>query len=559
MRQIVLFILLLIVVVPSQVSAQNKVMFSNNYPPFNYLNEQGELVGFNVDILNAINDLYKLDLSISGGQWIVINEALDSGIIQAIGGAHYPGITDNNYIYTRSAINTSHCFLYNTEHFGRFSLELFRSLKEPLVAVWHNDVLNHYVFSINPSARFLYVNDYEQLISTLDREDVTCMFGQRIGSMYYAKGLGKDYIRPLEHRILERNMGFKVSKDSPELAAVLNNGLEVILANGEYQRIYDKWINNYNKNHNDWHNYLKYILITSIFIIGLILLLLIANWILQTKVRTKTKDLQQQLELNSQIMIELEKQKVRAEESDKMKSAFLANMSHEIRTPMNGILGFTELLKTVDYSSEKQAQFIEIIQQSGNRMLGTINNIVDVSKLESGLEKLLIEEVDIKSMMNELLEFFSPEAHSKGLELTLKEGNSTFSQNFHTDEYKLNSILTNLIKNALKFTKEGAVNIKYSIDDGKAEFWVSDTGIGIAHNKQVSVFGQFVQADFSHSSGFEGSGLGLSISKGYVNLLGGEIKLESELNKGTTFYVHIPNKISKSLSSVENLQTSISE
>lgn len=558
MRQIVIIVLLTITIAHSNVFGQYQVMFSDNYPPYNYFNENRELVGFNIDILVAINDLYESDIIINGDNWEMINKALDRGDIQAIGGDHYPGSPDKNYIYTRSAINTSHCFLYNTNHFSKFSIEVLRSTHKPLVAMWQNDVLIHYVLSINPSAQFVFINDYEQLIKALDRDDVTCVFAQRVGSMYYADKLGKDYIRPLEHRILERNMGFKVANASPELASILNNGLEVILANGEYQRIYDKWITEYNKDPNDWHNYLKYILITGILIAGLILLLLIANWILQAKVRSKTKDLQQQLELNSQIMTELEKQKIKAEESDKMKSAFLANMSHEIRTPMNGILGFADLLKSADYSSEKQATFIGIIQQSGNRMLGTINNIIDVSKLESGLEKTQITEVNIKSIMTELMNFFSPEAFRKGLKLTLKEGISTLPQSFYTDEYKLNSILTNLIKNALKFTKEGSVEIKYSIEDTMAEFWITDTGIGIPQSKLASVFDQFVQADFSHSNGFEGSGLGLSISQGYVKLLNGEIRLESEQNKGSTFYVRIPNNLSKIISSIENEQSSVS-
>ena len=558
MRQIVIIVFLTITIAHSNVFGQYQVMFSDNYPPYNYFNENRELVGFNIDILVAINDLYESDIIINGDNWEMINKALDRGDIQAIGGDHYPGSPDKNYIYTRSAINTSHCFLYNTNHFSKFSIEVLRSTHKPLVAMWQNDVLIHYVLSINPSAQFVFINDYEQLIKALDRDDVTCVFAQRVGSMYYADKLGKDYIRPLEHRILERNMGFKVANDSPELASILNNGLEVILANGEYQRIYDKWITEYNKDPNDWHNYLKYILITGILIAGLILLLLIANWILQAKVRSKTKDLQQQLELNSQIMTELEKQKIKAEESDKMKSAFLANMSHEIRTPMNGILGFADLLKSADYSSEKQATFIGIIQQSGNRMLGTINNIIDVSKLESGLEKTQITEVNIKSIMTELMNFFSPEAFRKGLKLTLKEGISTLPQSFYTDEYKLNSILTNLIKNALKFTKEGSVEIKYSIEDTMAEFWITDTGIGIPQSKLASVFDQFVQADFSHSNGFEGSGLGLSISQGYVKLLNGEIRLESEQNKGSTFYVRIPNNLSKIISSIENEQSSVS-
>ena len=124
-----------------------------------------------------------------------------------------------------------------------------------------------------------------------------------------------------------------------------------------------------------------------------------------------------------------------------------------------------------------------------------------------------------------------------------KEKDSTIFKPFYTDEYKLNSILTNLIKNALKFTKKGGIEVSYALHNNYVEFWIKDTGIGISQDKQTSIFEEFVQADFSHTSGFEGSGLGLSISKGYVHLLKGEITLESEPNKGSTFYVRIPNSV----------------
>ncbi|SNR34835.1 ATP-binding protein [Lutibacter flavus] len=542
MKNSVFAISLFLIMVTYKLNAQYNVQFSDNYPPFNYINDNGEPAGFNIDILNAINDLYEnKEIQLNSDNWNAINKALDSGYIQAIGGAHYPGRYDEKYIYTRSTINTSHCFFYNTNYFNKFSLEQFRTIKEPLVAMWKNDVLIHYVLSINPTAKFIYVKNYEELIKNIDRRDVTCLFGQRIGGMYFAEKLNKDYIKTLDHRILERNMGFKVSKNSPELAETLNNGLEIILANGTYQQIYDKWISNYDKPQFSWRNYLKYILV----VVALFLFLLIINWILRIQVRKKTKDLRHQIEVNADIMQELEIQKFKAEESDRMKSAFLANMSHEIRTPMNGILGFTELLKTADYSSEKKAKFINIIQQSGNRMLNTINNIMDISKLESGLETVHIKPININKIINELLDFFSPEAALKGLEFKLNETVLNKNQPFYTDEYKLNSILTNLIKNALKFTFKGAIEINYSSHNEYVEFWIKDTGIGIPLDKQATIFNEFVQADFSHSSGFEGTGLGLSISKGYVQLLDGIIKLESTPNKGTTFYIRIPNSSNK--------------
>ncbi|WP_372746919.1 ATP-binding protein, partial [Lutibacter sp.] len=524
--------------------SQYKIMFSNNYPPYNYVNDSGELVGFNIDILNAIKKIYKTEINIASGDWNTINNLLDKDSIQSIGGANFPGYTDN-FLYTRSAVNTSHCFLYNKNNISKFSLEILRSTKEPVVGLWKNDVLINYVLSINPTAKFIYVKDYIELVELIDRKDITCIFGQRVGSMYYAKKLGKDYVIPLEHRILERNMGFKISEKNPELAKLLDNGLEVILANGQYQLIYDKWIGEYDKDYSGSQINPKYVLLIAAIVTLVIIALVIFNWVLRSRVQEKTKGLRDQLQLNSEIMIELEKQKNIAEESDKMKSAFLANMSHEIRTPMNGILGFADLLKTNTYSVEKQAQFIGIIQKSGNRMLETINNIIDVSKLESGLEKPSIKKVDIQKVIHELFDFFSAEAKSKGLKLTLIEDNTTLNTEFYTDEYKLNSILTNLIKNALKFTKEGFIEISYKITNEYADFKVKDSGIGIPLEKQKTIFEQFVQADFSHSSGFEGSGLGLSISKGYVNLLGGEINLVSTPNLGTSFLVRIPNIVDK--------------
>ncbi|UMB61291.1 transporter substrate-binding domain-containing protein [Lutibacter sp. A80] len=541
MKQKIILLLLFVTLSICKLNAQYEVMFSNNYPPYNYLNENGELVGFNVEILKAIKDLYKTDIKISGGEWNTIIKALKTNEIDAIGGFHFPGNPDPDYIYTRAAINTSHCFLYNSKHYNNFSIEFLRTSKEPLVAMWKNDVLVHYIQSINPSTKFLFIKSYEDLILALDKSNVTCSFGQRTGAMYYAKILNRTDVKSLDHRILERSMGFRVSKEAPELAKILNNGLEVILANGKYQEIYDTWISEYDKNNNQWRNYLKYLFIASIIVLLLFILLIIINWILQAKIKNKTKDLREQLELNSKIMIELKKEKDKAEESDKMKSAFLANMSHEIRTPMNGILGFTSLLKTVDYSSEKQAQFIDIIQKSGHRMLDTINNIIEVSKLESGLEKPIIKEVDIEKNINELNNFFSTEASEKGINLIFKHSKSTPTIPFYTDQYKVNSILTNLIKNALKFTNKGFVEVKYELTNTAVEFWIKDTGIGIPLEKQHFIFNEFVQADYSHSSGYEGSGLGLSISKGYVHLLNGEIKLTSVPNEGTTFYVRIPN------------------
>lgn len=541
MRRRALFLFVFLIVFSYLSPAQYKVMVSTNYPPYNYLNENGELVGFNIDILNAIKNLYKIEITIEGGDWQTINTSLSEGKIQGIAGAHYPGTPDNKFYYTRSVIQTSHCFLYNSKFRDKISVDELRTIQTPLVALWENDVLQHYIQSINPNTQFVFVGNYEDLLNELEKPETTCAFSQKIASLYFAGILEKPYIHSGNEKILERNMGFKISKDTPQLANILNNGLEVIMSNGEYQKIYDKWISEYNTEGYNWQYLIKYFIVAGILVALVILILLAFNSTLKVRVRKRTEDLQHQLELNKQITRELEKQKTKAEESDKMKSAFLANMSHEIRTPMNGILGFTELLKSYNYSHEEQKHFIEIIQQSGQRMLTTINNIIEISKIDSGLESIQITETDLEKIVSELFHFFTPEAKRKGIELIIEKKVLHSKEPFYSDTYKITSILTNLIKNALKFTPKGSVKIGYTISNYEASFYVSDTGIGIEKEKQKAVFSYFVQADSSISSRFEGSGLGLSICREYVKMLNGEISVESEINKGSTFYVTLPS------------------
>ena len=232
--------------------------------------------------------------------------------------------------------------------------------------------------------------------------------------------------------------------------------------------------------------------------------------------------------------------KEKAEESDRLKSAFLANMSHEIRTPMNAILGFTKLLKKPNLSYLKQANYIGIIEKGGNRLLNIINDLIDISKIEAGQMKVSISSTDINEQIKYIFTFFKPEVDEKGIQFThsklLPENEATL----FTDREKVYSILTNLVKNAIKFTPSGSIGFGYEKKNEYFQFHVKDTGIGIPKVRQDAIFERFVQADIGDKKVFQGAGLGLSISKAYVEMLGGKIWVESEEGKGSTFYFTLP-------------------
>jgi hypothetical protein len=248
------------------------------------------------------------------------------------------------------------------------------------------------------------------------------------------------------------------------------------------------------------------------------------------------EDITQQKEILSELTIAKEK----AEESDRLKSAFLANMSHEIRTPMNGILGFSELLKTPNLSIEKQKKYIEIIEKSGSRMLTTINDIIDISKIESKLVTIYNKEVNITKQVNEIYSFFAPEAAKKGLQLFKTHDTKSNDLIITSDPDKIYAILQNLVKNAIKFTVSGSIDMGYFVDKNILHIYVTDTGIGIPLNRQPFVFDRFVQADIEDKEVYEGSGLGLTISKSYAEMLGGSLQLKSIESQGSTFTFSLP-------------------
>ena len=234
--------------------------------------------------------------------------------------------------------------------------------------------------------------------------------------------------------------------------------------------------------------------------------------------------------------------KEKAEESNNLKSEFLSNMSHEIRTPMNGILGFSQLLNSENITDVDRKNYTSIIENSGKQLLRIIDDILEISRLETKQVKVIEEEVNVNNLLFDLFSIFNSKAKDNKIPIFLRKGLPDKESTIFTDKSKLNKILGNLIDNAIKFTNKGNIEFGYILKDKKIEFFVADTGIGIKSEMKDKIFDRFSQEEKVLSKSVGGLGLGLSIAKENTELLKGEIYIESEKSKGSTFFVSIPFK-----------------
>jgi len=238
--------------------------------------------------------------------------------------------------------------------------------------------------------------------------------------------------------------------------------------------------------------------------------------------------------------IELQKTKEKAEENERLKTAFLNNISHEIRTPMNGILGFAKLLNKPSLTEDETSSFVQMIEESSERLLNIINNIINISEIESKRTDINISEININEITEMISEKHKKNCEEKRIHLILNNGLNNNDSNIKTDKIKFTAILSNLVRNAIKFTNKGTVEFGYNKNDDYLNFYVKDTGIGISDTRLKTIFDPFSQAEIDSINAYDGAGLGLSISKSYIELLGGTIHVSSIVGEGSNFTFTLP-------------------
>ncbi|HOU02664.1 MAG TPA: HAMP domain-containing sensor histidine kinase [Bacteroidales bacterium] len=232
----------------------------------------------------------------------------------------------------------------------------------------------------------------------------------------------------------------------------------------------------------------------------------------------------------------------RSEDSERLKAAFLQNISHEIRTPLNAIVGFSTLLSEQIPATDSRREYLNVIARSSDHLVEIIDDIVEISKIETGTIRINRETVNLNSLLRKVFERYCRIAAEKGIMLVFALMSDQSVSNIITDSYKITQVLRYLVGNAVKFTSKGKVEFGYEFKEGVIEFYVSDTGIGIPEEFRENLFRRFYQAENTATRNYEGTGLGLAISKAYIELLGGQIWYEPRPVKGSIFRFTIPEE-----------------
>lgn len=501
-------------------------------PPKIFINEEGLPDGIFIDILESVAEKEGIQIEYVIADWNELMKKLSLGEIDIL--------PDVAYSETRDSM-----FLLNTLPVLSSWIEVFSTIKTQISSL--HDLENKKIGVLKGSSQEDFLNgkfrnefglkyevisydDYTSTVKALKDNEIHVIVASRF---FYFSDLCDQDIISTGVMLQLSDLYFAFNKKSrPEIVEMFDRNLAVMKndIHSDYYKSLRKWF--YKDLPTGIPSYLKWILLATFFILLIVSFFAV---LLRVQVRAKTRDL-------SIKNVELELAKEKAEESDHLKTIFLQNTSHEIRTPMNGILGFVHLLKNPDLSEEKRSRYLDLISISGKRLLETITNIIEISKIESNLISQHITTLDLNEMLNYQYHFFKPHAESKNLVFTLNKQLTDAQAVFKSDQYMLECILINLINNALKFTDEGEIELGNYLKGNHVVIFVKDTGAGIPIDRQSAIFDRFVQADMKITRTHEGSGLGLAIVKAYSEALGGEVKLKSEPGKGSLFSVFLPIK-----------------
>ena len=517
--------------VSAQVKDKQQIIKVGVYdnPPKIFMNKDGYPDGIFIDILKTIAGKENLKVEYTFGEWSQLLVMLRKGEIDVLPDVAYSQKRACVYSLSQPVLS-SWLQVFTTRE---TVINTINNLQDKKIGVLKTSIQEEYLNNrLNGETELGYkiftYDDYNNSIKALKNHDIDLIVANRF--FYFSKFYDNNLL-PTSVILDFTELHFAFTKDvNDNLVNIFDKNI-ISMKNNPKSDYYISLLKWFNK---DYEKKIpKYIFIILIAIILFFLVVVVFALMLNYKIKEKTKILHLKNE-------ELTAAKEKAEEHDKLKTVFLQNMSHEIRTPMNAILGFLSFLKNPELDEKNKNEYLDIINVNGERLLTTINNIFEISKIESNQICVQYSEVNIKTLLDYYYQKYIPLANKKGLTIKLSEQLNDETLVVETDRNILDIILVNLLDNALKFTNNGYIELGYSLKENSIAFFIKDTGVGIPSDRINAIFERFIQADLKITRAHEGNGLGLAIVKAYIEKLNGKIWIESEVGIGSTFFFSIP-------------------
>lgn len=511
-------------------------------PPKVYWEEGGEPSGIFVDILDHIAAAEGWQVEYHKDTWENCLSLLQDGSVDLMPDVAYNSERDKVMDFHQNPVLYSWTQIYVKRGIALNSLLDLEGLR---LAVLRNSVqakLLQGLFSTPAdSSRMVFASSFDEVLALVRDGEADAA----ATNFYFGRMNARKYGLEETDILLEPSTLFFAAKQGyfGDILNAIDNHLNQLksIPDSYYYQVLNKYVFSSNK-----YSLPRWSILLALSLIFALLISILIGNIFRKQVRKRTAELHKaNLEMEKRIEQRTEELAMamhKAQVADMLKSAFLATMSHELRTPLNSVIGFTGILlkEMPGKINEEQSKMLSIIQGSARHLLSLINDVLDISKIEAGQLDLHYSNVNLYSLLENAIQLVGVQAAAKGLNLVFKPGSEP--GDITVDERRFEQVILNLLSNAIKFCDEGEVSLSYIVKDKQLYLMVKDTGIGIPPEKQSKLFQPFVQVDMGINRKYEGTGLGLFISRRIMNLMGGDITLESEVNKGSLFTVILPLK-----------------
>jgi two-component system sensor histidine kinase EvgS len=526
-----------------------RVALRSDWPPFEFTGNGGQPSGLVPDLLS------RLEKNLGSGfsrmvveDWRSVSERLSNGEVDVLPAVTRTPQRESDFLFTRPYLTVPMALVIRDE--GRFVGDL-RELKEERVGVVSGHASHDYLLINHPDLNLYPVTTAEEGLLALSNDELDVMVTHIPGVSYTVARLGLSNLRITSITPYQFEFRMAVRKDSPELLRILNKGL-ASLSSEDTENIYNRWI------HIDVEQATDYTVVRRVILTAMIVVLIFLYWNrklsreVDERIRSENALRRSEDDLRA-AKLEAERLASDAEAANRAKSEFLANMSHEIRTPMNAVIGYADLLSS-SVTDPQQRNYLDAIRAGSRSLLMLINDILDLSRIEAGKMRLDYSPVSVRRLLDDVRHIFDLRAREQGISLEVSV-ESRMPVSMLLDETRLRQVLFNLVGNAIKFTHEGEVSVRAVAmpvgnedcrEQGESscryrlEITVADTGIGIAEDQRGQIFEAFEQQEGQSSRRYGGTGLGLAISRKLVQMMGGELILQSEVGKGSVFTVCLP-------------------